>query len=176
MSSQNGVLGLRWLRKFCVKHEIPSGKHVFRAATGVTRKYSSTAGRRQAGSGDNAVGSRLVRTADPTAHRSGAPKMSTLNGIQQKRLNTVDLFRILAVPEWQVAARDRHRSRRRRGRAPSCYAPRANPFPASVQPPVGACDCRELDGRILSRVRRVAGLCRNERDRAQPLPALRPLR
>ena len=28
-----------------------------------------------------------------TAHRSGAPKMSTLNGIQQKRLNTVDLFK-----------------------------------------------------------------------------------
>src|SRR5262245_21430020 len=27
-----------------------------------------------------------------TAHRSGAPKMSTLNGIQQKRMNTVDLF------------------------------------------------------------------------------------
>ena len=27
-----------------------------------------------------------------TAHRSGAPKMSTLNGIQQKRVNTVDLF------------------------------------------------------------------------------------
>jgi FdhE protein len=28
-----------------------------------------------------------------TAYRSGAPKMSTLNGIQQKRLNTVDLFK-----------------------------------------------------------------------------------
>src|SRR5262249_6985567 len=27
-----------------------------------------------------------------TAYRSGAPKMSTLSGIQQKRLNTVDLF------------------------------------------------------------------------------------
>jgi FdhE protein len=27
-----------------------------------------------------------------TAYRSGAPKMSTLNGIRQKRLNTVDLF------------------------------------------------------------------------------------
>src|SRR5262249_61557360 len=28
-----------------------------------------------------------------TAYRSGAPKMATLNGIQQKRLNTVDLFK-----------------------------------------------------------------------------------
>ena len=28
-----------------------------------------------------------------TAYRSGTPKMSTLNGIQQKRLNTVDLFK-----------------------------------------------------------------------------------
>jgi FdhE protein len=28
-----------------------------------------------------------------TAYRSGAPKMSTLNGIQQNRLNTVDLFK-----------------------------------------------------------------------------------
>jgi FdhE protein len=27
------------------------------------------------------------------AYRSGAPKMSTLNGVQQKRLNTVDLFK-----------------------------------------------------------------------------------
>ena len=27
-----------------------------------------------------------------TAHRSGAPKMSTLNGIPQNRVNTVDLF------------------------------------------------------------------------------------
>jgi FdhE protein len=28
-----------------------------------------------------------------TAYRSGAPKMSTLNGVQQKRLDTVDLFK-----------------------------------------------------------------------------------
>jgi hypothetical protein len=32
---------------------------------------------------------RLMRAA----YRSGAPKMSTLNGVQQKRLNTVDLFK-----------------------------------------------------------------------------------
>ena len=29
VSSRNGVLGLRSLRKCCVKHEMPSGKHVF---------------------------------------------------------------------------------------------------------------------------------------------------
>ena len=48
-------------------------------------------------------------------------------------------------------------------------APRSGSFPASLQPPLGVFDHGELDGRLLSRLRRLAGLCRSSRDRAQTL-------
>ncbi len=52
------------------------------------------------------------------------------------------------------------------------------PLPAlhACNSPMAAIDFRKLDGRLLSRVRRLAGLCRGARHRAQPLFSLWPLR
>ena len=92
VSSRNGVLGLRSLRKFCVKQAMPSGKHVFPSHPASQERKVPLLADAKLALEITAVGGWFERLIH-TAYRSGAPKMSTFNGIQQKRLNTVDLFK-----------------------------------------------------------------------------------
>ena len=140
VSSRNGVRGLRSLRKFCVKRRDAKWEaFVPEPPASQESKVPLLAGAKLALE-ITAVGGWFERLIH-TAYRSGAPKMSTLNGIQQKRLNTVDLFKFSLCQngKWlQETAIDLGVDA---DALQAVDAPRANPFPASVQPPVGAFDC-----------------------------------
>src|SRR5437867_3306839 len=80
-----------------------------------------------------------------------------------------------AEPGWRSYKRNRTCSRHRARGVPSGCGFNAGAVPAGLQPPLGALDSAELDGRVLPCVRRLAGIYRGARYRAEPLPALWPL-
>ena len=92
MSSRSGSRGSRLSSKFCAKRQIPSGKPLFprRRSHGKIKFHCwHGAALDLEPAAVRAWSQRLLRSA----YRSGAPKMSTLDGARQARLNTIDLFK-----------------------------------------------------------------------------------
>src|SRR6266511_29438 len=144
------------------------------AASYTDAEQGSAPRRSQTGVG-NKFASAVLGAAD--AHR--LPERDAADGDLEsgvtRRVGCFHSVQSSAEPGWRSYKRSRAWSRRRsRGVSSGCGF-NAGAISARLQPPLGVLHSSRLDGRLLPCVRRLAGIYRGARYRAEPLPALWPL-
>ena len=147
------------------------------AVSSLRRRHAAARSRATAVVGCERSIRRLARASDPRGARGGTPKMTTLRSALRARPGCARPVRGLALPGPRATRGSRRRMPvRTRRRSKRSWPPRAVPFLHACNRQWARRSLPSLDGGILSRVRLLAGICRNARHRAHPLLPVRPVR